>query len=126
MNIGECGKIMIVDDEAINRDMLNGILTAQGYDVFGAINGEHALSMIPDYEPDIILLDVIMPIMDGFEATAIIREKSDIPIIGLSGNPSEEYVNQAEKLKMDGCLKKPIDVDVLTATLKLAIDAYKG
>lgn len=97
VNIEECGKIMIVDDEAINREMLNGILTAQGYDVFGAINGEHALSMIPDYEPDIILLDILMPVMDGFEITQ--KLKSDpkynhIPIVLLTS-----LSDQASRIK---------------------------
>lgn len=97
MNLDGCGKIMIVDDEAINRDMLNGILTAQGYDVFGAINGEHALSMLPDYEPDIILLDVVMPIMNGFEVTQ--KLKSDpkynhIPIVLLTS-----LSDQASRIK---------------------------
>ncbi len=118
--------ILLVEDHIINQKMAAALLKKLGFSVEIANNGKEAVEMFEANSYDAIIMDIAMPIMNGFEATALIRKQSDIPIIGLSGNPSEEYVNQAEKLKMDSCLKKPIDVDALTATLKLAIDAYEG
>ncbi|WP_157619463.1 EAL domain-containing response regulator [Psychromonas aquimarina] len=121
MSIGECGKIMVVDDEVINRDMLNGILTAQGYDVFGAVNGEHALSMIPDYEPDLILLDVVMPVMDGFEVTQ--KLKSDpvyhhIPIVLLTSLNSQDSRIKGLEAGAEDFVSKPFDRHELLARVR--------
>ena len=118
-------KILLVEDHIINQKMAAALLKKLGFDVEVANNGKEAVEMFEANTYDGIIMDIQMPIMDGFEATTLIRKSSTIPIIGLSGNPSEDYVNQAEKLQMDGCLKKPIDIDVLIATLTLAIPAYK-
>jgi diguanylate cyclase (GGDEF)-like protein len=121
MSNSECGKIMVVDDEVINRDMLNGILTAEGYDVFGAVNGEHALSMIPDYEPDLILLDVVMPIMDGFEITK--KLKSDpiyqhIPIVLLTSLNKQDSRIKGLEAGAEDFVCKPFDRHELLARVR--------
>ncbi len=118
-------KILLVEDHIINQKMAAALLKKLGFSVEIANNGKEAIEMFETNTYDGIIMDIQMPIMDGFEATTLIRKKSNIPIIGLSGNPSEDYATQAEKLQMDGCLKKPIDIDVLIATLKLAIPSYR-
>lgn len=121
MSTKECGKIMVVDDEAINRAMLHGILTAQGYDVFGAINGEHALSKIPDYEPDLILLDVVMPIMDGFEVTKKLKLdpiNRHIPIVLLTSLSDQESRIIGLEAGAEDFVSKPFDRHELLARVR--------
>lgn len=121
MSSFECGKIMVVDDEVINRDMLNGILTAEGYDVFGAVNGEHALSMIPDYEPDLILLDVVMPIMDGFEVTKKLKSEpiyQHIPIVLLTSLNNQDSRIKGLEAGAEDFVCKPFDRHELLARVR--------
>lgn len=87
--------VMVVDDEWLNRELMEGILLLQNYRVIHAHSGEQALKLVYEQQPDLILLDVRMPQMDGFEVSR--RIKADpvtqtIPIIMLSGldvNPTE-------------------------------------
>jgi CheY-like chemotaxis protein len=118
-------KILLVEDHIINQKMTAALLKKLGFSVEVANNGKEAVEIFETDTYDAIIMDIQMPIMDGFEATALIRKKSNIPIIGLSGNPGADYEIQAERLRMEGCLKKPIDIDILTATLKLAIPSYR-
>jgi len=87
-------KILIVDDEKSNILYLNNIL-GEDYEIFTAKNGQDAIDLAKEFQPDLILLDIIMPVMDGydvFEALKEFDETKDIPVIfitGLSGIDSE-------------------------------------
>ena len=76
--------ILVVDDLALNRRLLTVMLEQQGYRVYSAENGLVALNLLEEHTIDIVLLDVIMPVMDGFETAAIIKERFSqvyLPII---------------------------------------------
>src|SRR4029434_4837372 len=74
-------KILVVDDEAKNVKLLEAILLPRGYEVVHASNGEEALQQVQQERPDLILLDVMMPVMDGFEACRILKENADTRLI---------------------------------------------
>ena len=77
-------KILVVDDEEQNRKLLTSILKAEGYDTETAIDGKNAVENAKNYLPDLILLDVMMPEMDGYEACKAIKslpETSNIPVV---------------------------------------------
>jgi len=109
-------KILIVDDEEEARSVLREILKREGYEVFQAANGEEAIRIVKDNRPDVILLDIRMPVMDGFEVCKRLKEKEEtkaIPIITITG-----YSEEKEKSLMSGAddfLSKPFEkIDLIT------------
>jgi phosphoserine phosphatase RsbU/P len=86
-------KVLIVDDSGVNRKLLHGILTKSGYEVAEAVDGEDALERFFAFTPDLVLLDVMMPKMDGYEVCAALKEDErtgDVPIIFLSAKSEVE------------------------------------
>ncbi len=111
MGVSSKQKILIVDDEKINVALLTSYLT-ETYDVITASTGEKALLIVKNEEPDLILLDVIMPGMDGFDVCRIIKQdyKLDfIPIIMLTALTSRDDHQRGIEVGADDFLKKPAD-----------------
>ena len=110
--------ILIVDDVDFNIDLLTQILE-DDYILIVAKDGVQAVKFTEQYNPDLVLMDIAMPIMDGYEATRIIRKSFEtLPIIGLS---SHAMSGDAEKAKNAGCneyLTKPVDEDILLKKIK--------
>ena len=107
--------ILIVDDAPANIDIIMSIL-GDDYDMAVALNGEDALEIIAEDKPDLILLDIIMPGIDGFEVCKIIKSNeftSTIPVIFLSGNSSDKDIKKGKELGAQGFLSKPIDPEKL-------------
>ncbi len=109
-------RILIVDDEPDVRENLSSILSKEGYEVRAASDGSQGLVMVEGYKPDLILLDVKMPNLDGLEVCRRIRNTNrvkGIPIIMITGYPEEKQV--ALNVGADDFLNKPFDkLDVLT------------
>ena len=96
-------KILVVDDDEMNRDMLSRRLLRKGYDVVLAVNGEEAIERVAAERPQLILMDLSMPVLDGYEATRRLKasgEPAAIPIIGLSAHA---MVGDREKALAAGC-----------------------
>ncbi len=96
-------KILVVDDDEMNRDMLSRRLLRKGYDVVLAVNGEEAIERVAAERPQLILMDLSMPVLDGYEATRRLKasgETAAIPIIGLSAHA---MVGDREKALAAGC-----------------------
>ena len=116
-------EILVVDDNLLNREMLVAILE-DDYKVLQAENGIEALDILSkDNDVALILLDVMMPIMDGYEATRCIRalENSDlakVPIFAMTANAFDEDRKAAIECGMNGFLSKPIDIEELIRTLQ--------
>ena len=118
-------KILLVDDNEINREIAIEILTSEGFDVVEAENGKEAVEIVKNAKPNefaVVLMDVQMPIMDGYQATKAIRELSDtalaeVPIIAMTANAFDEDKKRAFKSGMNGHIAKPIEIDVLFTTL---------
>jgi two-component system, cell cycle response regulator DivK len=108
-------KILLAEDHDDNRDMLLRRLGRAGYDVRGAVDGGDALQQALDWQPDLILMDVSMPIMSGLEATVKIREKtgSTIRIIALTAHAMNESRDACMEAGCDAFATKPVDLPSL-------------
>ncbi len=115
------GKILVVDDEPQIRRVLRTTLTAQGYEVFDARNGEDALERIREDRFDLILLDVNMPGMGGLETCRQIRATSEAAIIMLSVRNTEQDKVHALDAGADDYVSKPFSTPELLARIRAAL-----
>ncbi len=100
--------ILVVDDEPMNIKMTEFILKDEPlYNIIGASGGKHALEILKDTSVDLILLDVQMPEMDGFETLTQIKESYDIPVVFMTGDKSIETIQKATELGVDDYINKP-------------------
>ena len=101
-------KILTVEDNAIVSADVRSILEAAGYDVCpDARDGEQAIEHVRTYAPDLILLDLTLPRLDGVDAASRIREESDAPILVLTGNNDPDLLERAEAAGTSGLVLKP-------------------
>ena len=109
-------KILIVEDNEMNRDMLSRRLTRKGYDVEIAEDGALGLAAMRSYEPDLVLMDMGLPVMDGWTATSTAKadpEIADIPIIALTAHALEADKVRAIEAGADDFDTKPVDLSRL-------------
>ena len=114
-------KVLIVDDEDSIRRFLRVTLTSQGYTVLEAATGKNALSHVAEERPDVIILDLGLPDIDGVEVTHLLRQWTQIPIIVLSVRGSESDKIAALDAGADDYLTKPFGVGELMARLRAAM-----
>jgi two-component system, cell cycle response regulator DivK len=113
-------KILVVDDTDWNRDLLVQLLE-DDYDVLQAVDGAEAVRLTEENKPDLILMDLGMPVMDGWEATRRIKANDDlkqIPIIAVTSHAMVGDEIDARKAGCDDYLPKPIDEAVLHEKIK--------
>jgi len=113
--------IMVVEDNEDNRDLIIKVLSHRGYEVVGVSDGHEALSRLGEVVPDLILMDINMPDMDGYTLTAKIKSipaYKDIPIIAVTANVMRGDREKSLKAGCDGYIQKPIDIDILTRQLE--------
>ena len=114
-------KILVVDDQRANVEMMAGVLKGRGYTVFTALNGERALEQVRETRPDLIVSDILMPVMDGYQLCEKLRADADtalLPIILVTSLDA-----QGERLKgieagADDFLAKPVNWDELFARVR--------
>ncbi len=109
-------KILIVDDVVSNQEVLKAFLENINQEVVVAINGEEATIIAPAMKPDMIIMDILMPVMDGLKAANIIHnnpETKDIPIIALTASPYYNGRKISEEQAFCGYLQKPVNKDKL-------------
>jgi two-component system nitrogen regulation response regulator NtrX len=115
--------ILIVDDERPILSSVGGVLKDEGYEVSTAETGVDALRMVKEAAPDLVLLDVWMPGMDGLEALARMRESNpDAAVIVMSGHGSIDTAVKAVKLGAYDFIEKPLSLDKLSLSVKNALD----
>lgn len=114
-------KILVVDDEPQIRRMMRATLTANGYQIDEARTGEDALSRFRDYLPDLVLLDLNMPGMDGLETCRALRTGSDVPIIILTVRNTEREKVEALDAGADDYVTKPFGIEELLARIRAAL-----
>ena len=115
-------EILIVDDEAPHRAMLKTVLTAEGYTVFQAEDGDVAIEMVEKQFFNLILMDVRMKRVDGFEAQQKIQKISpQLPIIMMTAYGSVDAAVQAMKAGAIDYVTKPIDIDILKISIEKAL-----
>jgi two-component system, OmpR family, KDP operon response regulator KdpE len=113
-------KILVVDDEEAIRQFLDVSLTSQGYDIVAAASGQEALSKVGSQHPELIILDLILPDIDGVEITRRLRQWTQIPIIILSVRGSENDKIAALDAGADDYLTKPFSAGELLARIRVA------
>ena len=107
--------ILVVEDENRIRDIIRDYFTAHGLDCDLAREGEEALDLLRDHDYDAMLLDVLMPNLDGFSVCRAVRAKGQLPILFLTALGSEEDVLQGYALGADDYVTKPFSLAVLLA-----------
>ena len=117
-------RILLVDDEIDILEFVRYNLQKEGYEVFTAQNGAEALKAAAKYRPHLILLDMMMPVMDGLEATRIIRkmERPDavqIPIFAMTANAFSDDRKRCKEAGMTEHLAKPLNLEKMIAKLRL-------
>ena len=120
-------KLLLVEDEVNNADMLSRRLTKRGYDVVIAGNGVEACEMLHREAPDLILMDMQMPVMDGYEATSRIKsdvETKHIPLIGLSAHSMAEHRELALQAGCDDYDTKPIEMTRLLEKIETLLAKF--
>ena len=112
--------ILVVDDYAINQDVVKALLEGEGVFVSLADNGQQAVKMVKENRFDAVLMDLQMPVMDGFEATRLIRSEyqfSDLPIIALTAHAGKHEKDKCLARGMTDYVSKPIDMEQLLLVL---------
>ena len=118
--------ILVVEDEARIRNIIRDYFTAHGLDCDLARDGEEALDLLRDHDYDAMLLDVLMPNLDGFSVCRVVRAKSRMPILFLTALGSEEDVLQGYALGADDYVTKPFSLAVLLAKTRAVIRRSRG
>jgi two-component system KDP operon response regulator KdpE len=111
-------KILVVDDELAIIKLLRANLVAEGFEVLAAMDGVQALQAVEKEAPDLVILDIMLPEMDGFEVCRRIREWSQVPIIMLSARGGEEDKVNCLNIGADDYITKPFGIDELVARIR--------
>ena len=112
VKLPDTATILIVDDSRTAIAVLTKTLAPTGYSIISAANGEIGIEMAKQHQPDLILMDIIMPGLNGFQATRILRKDAvtqDIPIIIISGNEQATEKFWGLRVGANGFLAKPVD-----------------
>ena len=114
-------KILLVEDNEMNRDMLSRRLKRKGYEVVMAVDGQEGVNMATSESPAVILLDMSLPIMDGWEAARQLKanpDTKDIPILGLSAHAMTPDRDKAIAAGCDDYDTKPVDIKRLLGKIQ--------
>lgn len=121
-----CQRVLVVDDENAIRRYLRTALTAQGFIVYEAANGQETLNAVVENRPDVIILDLGLPDFDGIEVTRRLREWSNTPIIILSVREAEQEKIAALDAGADDYLTKPFGTGELMARMRVVMRRLAG
>ena len=114
-------RILVVEDQRDNRQILHDLLTNAGFDMVEAINGKEAIASAQASRPDLILMDIQLPILDGYEATRHIKADPDLKSIPIIVVTSYALSGDEEKARLAGCddyVAKPFSPRLLLAKIK--------
>ena len=118
-------KILLVEDNEMNRDMLSRRLTRRGYEVVIAVDGGEGVAKAASEAPDLILMDMSLPVMDGWEASAAVRanpQTAAIPMIALTAHAMQGDRERALAAGCDDFDTKPVELDRLLAKIQTLLD----
>lgn len=114
-------KVLIVEDNELNRDMLSRRLVKRGYEVLLAVDGADGVAMARRTAPDVVLMDMSLPVLDGWEATRRLKgaaETRDIPVIGLSAHAMAGDEQRAREAGCDDFDTKPVELPRLVGKIE--------
>ena len=118
--------ILIVDDEELIRNLIKDYCVQEGYNCDLAESGVEAINYCEKYDYDLIIMDIMMPIMDGFEASKIIKSKKNIPILMLSARGEEEDKINGFETGIDDYVTKPFSPKELICRIKAITKRYQS
>ncbi|HOZ11095.1 MAG TPA: transporter substrate-binding domain-containing protein [Thermotogota bacterium] len=113
-------RVLIVDDQAENRGLLREILEPVGFQTRAAENGQVAIEIFARWSPDIVLMDMLMPVMDGYEATRLLKSTEKgraVPVIAVTASAFEDEEKKVMETGVDGYLRKPLRPEDLLSLL---------
>jgi len=113
-------KILIVDDSSTNVVLLNAVLAQHGYEVISALNAREAYKLVDKQKPDLILLDLLMPEISGFDFLEKIKKDQslkDVPVVIVSAIGTKENIRQTKKMGAVHFISKPVNVDEVLNTV---------
>lgn len=116
--------ILVVDDEPLMVALIERSLIAEGYKVMTAGDGVYALSLLREYEPDLVLLDIKMPGPDGILTLQRVREISNVPVIMVTGMGGEDLLEKSIDSGADDFIRKPFRPNELVARVKAKLRRY--
>jgi two-component system, cell cycle response regulator DivK len=122
-------KVLLVEDNEMNRDMLSRRLIRRGYEVVFAVNGKEGVDLARSEKPDIILMDMSLPVMDGWEATRCVKADDatrSVPVIGLTAHAMSGDREKAIEAGCDDYDTKPVEIDRLIGKIERLLDGAKG
>jgi len=113
--LGARRKVLVVDNEQVDRELLVNILAPLGFEMAQAATGQECLDIYEAFNPDVILMDLAMPVMDGWEAAYVIRKvhQSPIPIGIVSANAYDKNLENSAGIASDDFIVKPVNVEEL-------------
>ncbi len=120
-DLSEQDSVLIIDDDADSVTMLKVILQAAGFNVLGALDGPEGLKKFSETNPDIILLDMWMPDMDGLQVIQHLRNLSEVPVLVVSAVAQEDSVVNAFNTGADDYIRKPFSAREIVARVKAAL-----
>jgi CheY-like chemotaxis protein len=123
--IGEKRRVLVVDDKWENRSVLVNLLEPLGFEILEATDGRNCLDKALEFKPDLILMDLVMPVMDGFEATRQLRKRTDlkkIVIIATSASVFDYSQHRSRKAGCDDFIPKPVRVKHLLERLRVHLE----
>ena len=118
-------RILVVDDDHDVRQMLKRTLELEGYDVYTAASGNSALRSLTKRKPDLIMLDIIMPGLDGYQVLDLIRQRSDVPVIMVTGIHQEASLEKTLNIGADDYVTKPFYTKELLARIEAKLRRTK-
>ncbi|MBY9077678.1 response regulator transcription factor [Paenibacillus sp. HN-1] len=118
-------KILVVDDDPHIRELAAVFLKAEGMEVFEAADGREALDFLMDQTVDMVILDIMMPNVDGWELTRELRRDSDLPLLMLTAKGETSQIVKGFELGTDDYLVKPFEPPVLLARVKALLKRYQ-
>ena len=113
-------KALVVDDQAINRIVLIAVLEGMGYECIEAEDGAQAIELYKLHAPDLVMMDVMMPVMDGYEATTELKKligERHVPVIFLTAKSDEESLLRCLECGGDDFLQKPVNTTMLQSKI---------
>ncbi len=118
------GKILVIEDDQESAHLLEMLFKAGGYSVWVSGDGECGISAAVDNHPDLVVLDVMMPGMDGFDTCARIKQKMDIPVLMLTARNGKEDMVKGFTSGADDFVKKPYNTNELLLRVKALVKRY--
>jgi two-component system, cell cycle response regulator DivK len=122
-------KVLLIEDNEMNRDMLSRRLIRRGFEVVFAVDGKQGVDLARSEKPDIILMDMSLPVMDGWEATRCVKADDatrDVPIIGLTAHAMSGDREKAIEAGCDDYDTKPVELERLIGKMERLLGAAKG